>query len=69
MQYKKNAQMALAMIRAGLNCSTTAKKAGISLVTLSLIFNNRRRPKKETAARIAAALGKPVEFFGWEVRR
>lgn len=61
----KNLLLATALIKTGLTSKAAAQRANVSAVTFSLILNNRRIPKPETAQRIAEALGAKPNQFGW----
>ena len=60
----RNANMAYAMAKAGVNNARLAKLCSLHVITVSALLNQRRDPTPKTAAAIARALNcKPRHLF------
>lgn len=65
----KNIPLVTALIQANITGKAAAEEAKVSPTSFSLILNNRRRPKPDTAKRIAAVFKMKPDHFGWKVSR
>jgi transcriptional regulator with XRE-family HTH domain len=62
---EKNLAMVTRMAELGITGRDLAKRADVSIGTVTFTLNKRTDPKPETALRLAAALESTPNQFGW----